>query len=217
MPKYPIFLEMHGRRVVLVGAGSVALRKAQILLETGARLVIIAERVDPAIELLCSESKNAELIKAPYAKEYLAGATLAVAATSNRQLNKQIYNDCQSLDVLCNVVDDPELCDFFTPAVIKRGDLQIAVSTEGLCPAYAGHIRKKLEEMFTDTHARFLAELECLRPRIVKEITDPAERKVLMGKLADDDSFGFFMANGLEQWRRYADDLIAASLSRQPA
>jgi precorrin-2 dehydrogenase/sirohydrochlorin ferrochelatase len=212
MAKYPIFLELEGRRVVLVGAGTVAFRKAQILLEAGARLVVIAEHVDPALELLCEENRKAELVKAPYSKEYLAGATLAIAATSNRELNKEIFRDCQSLEVLCNVVDDPELCDFFTPAVVKRGDLQIAISTDGLYPAFAGHIKKKLEEMFTDAHAQFLAELESLRTRIIKDIPDPAERKALMGKLADDESFGLFVANGIDQWRRYADDMIAKAM-----
>jgi precorrin-2 dehydrogenase/sirohydrochlorin ferrochelatase len=209
MAKYPIFLELEGRRVVLIGAGPVALRKAQILLEGGARVVVVAEHVDPALELLCEENKKAELVKAPYSKEYLTGATLAIAATNNRQLNKQIYHDCQNLDVLCNVADDPELCDFFTPAIVKRGDLQIAISTEGVCPAYAGHIKKKLEEMFTDAHAEFLKELECLRARILKDIPDQAERKTLMGKLADDESFGIFIGHGVQEWRKYADELIS--------
>lgn len=208
MAKYPIFLEMRGRRVVLVGAGTVAFRKAQILLDAGARVIIVAEHIDPAIEMLCRENKQAELVKAPYSKEYLAGATLAIAATNNRELNKQIYHDCQNCDVLCNVVDDPPLCDFFAPAVLKRGDLQIAISTDGVCPAYAGHIRKKLEDMFTETHAQFLAELEHLRVKIINEIP-AAERKALMGKLADDESLGFFVANGPEKWRNYADEQIA--------
>jgi precorrin-2 dehydrogenase/sirohydrochlorin ferrochelatase len=209
MAKYPIFLELQGRRIVLIGAGPVALRKAQVLLEGGARVVVVAEHVDAALELLCEENKKAELVKAPYSKEYLAGATLAIAATNNRQLNKEIFHDCQNIDVLCNVVDDPELCDFFTPAVVKRGDLQIAISTEGVFPAYAGHIKKKLEDMFTDQHAEFLKELECLRARILKDISDAAERKTLMGKLADDESFGVFIASGVEHWRKYAAELIA--------
>lgn len=209
MAKYPIFLELTGRRVVLIGAGSVAFRKAQILLDAGARLVVVAEHVDPALELLCQENKQAELIKAPYSKEYLTGATLAIAATNNREVNKQVYHDCQNCDVLCNVVDDPQLCDFFAPAVLKRGDLQIAISTEGVCPAYAGHIRTKLEEMFTETHAKFLAELECLRAKVIKEIPDAAERKSLLGKLADDESFGIFMTSGAEKWRQYADEQMA--------
>ena len=108
MSKYPIFLELSGRRVVVVGAGAVAVRKAQTLLAAGARLVIVAEHIDDLPPAL-SRDKNAELIKSRYSRDYLAGAVLAVAATGNHQLNKRIYKDCQQLEILCNVVDEPGL------------------------------------------------------------------------------------------------------------
>jgi len=209
MAKYPIFLELKGRRVVLIGAGTIAFRKATTLLEAGARLVIVAEHATPEVELLCQQNKHAELVKSSYAKEYLNGAIMVIAATNNRQLNKQIYRDCQNCGAICNVVDDPELCDFFAPAVLRRGDLQIAISTEGACPAYAGHIRKKLEDMFTDTHAKFLSELECLRAKVISELPGAEERKTVMGKLSDDASFEIFTASGPDKWRWYADELIA--------
>ncbi len=207
MAKYPIFLELSGRRAVVVGGGAVAVRKAQALLAAGARLVVIAERIDNMLTVLCRD-KNAELIKSKYSKDYLAEAVLTIAATNNHQLNRRIYKDCQELEVLCNVVDEPELCDFFVPAVVKRGDLQIAIGTEGHCPAYAGHIRKKLEEIFTEEHGQFLAELEALRKQIIKDVTDPTERKAMLGKLADDKSFEYFIENGPAQWRTFAEGLI---------
>ena len=207
MAKYPIFLELSGRRVVVVGGGAVAVRKAQTLLAAGARLVVVAEKIDNIPTALCRD-KNAELIKSKYSKDYLAEAVLAIAATNNHQLNRRIYKDCQELEVLCNVVDEPELCDFFVPAVVKRGDLQIAVGTEGHCPAYAGHIRKKLEEIFTEKHGQFLAELEMLRKQIIKDVSEPSERKALLGKLADDKSFEYFIENGPAQWRTFAEELV---------
>lgn len=211
MAKYPIFLELKGRRVVVIGGGAVAVRKAQSLLETGARLVVVAERIDKMMTALC-RSKNAELIKAKYSKEYLAGAVLAVAATNNHQLNRRIYKDCQALEVLCNVVDEPELCDFFVPAVVKRGDLQIAVGTEGNCPAYAGHIRKKLEKIFTEKHGQFLAELQTIRQEIIEGVTEPAERKTVLGLLVDDESFEYFVQNGPEKWRVRSEEIIGGSV-----
>jgi len=207
MAKYPIFLELSGRRVVVVGGGAVAVRKAQALLAAGARLVVVAERIDNMLTVLC-RGKKAELIKSRYSKDYLAEAVLAIAATNNHKLNRRIYKDCQELEVLCNVVDEPELCDFFVPAVVKRGDLQIAVGTEGRCPAYAGHIRKKLDDIFTEKHGQFLAELQTLRKRIIEDVTEPAERKALLGELADDKSFEYFVENGPAQWRNFADRLI---------
>jgi precorrin-2 dehydrogenase/sirohydrochlorin ferrochelatase len=206
MAKYPIFLELGGRRTVVIGGGAVALRKAQALLAAGARLVVVSKQIDDAITSLCAGS-DAELIKSGYSKDYLAGAVLAIAATSDKQLNKRIYKDCQELEILCNVADAPELCDFIVPAVVKRGDLQIAIGTEGDCPAYAGHIRKKLEKIFTDRHGEFLSELEKLRKRIIEDVPDTADRKTLVGQLADDKSFEYFLKNGPEAWRNYAQEI----------
>jgi len=214
MTKYPIFLELSGRRVVVIGAGAVAARKAQSLLDAGARLVIVADKIDDVLTSLC-QGTNAELIKSKYAKDYLTGAVLAIAATGDRQLNRRIYKDCQELEILCNVVDEPQLCDFFVPAVVKRGDLQIAVCTEGHSPAYAGHIRKKLEQTFTDKHGEFLAELKTLRKRITKDVSDPTDRKALLGQLVDDKSFEYFVQNGPAQWRFFADRLISMKNEKQ--
>ena len=206
MGKYPIFLNLMGRRAVVIGGGAVAARKAMSLIEAGARLVVIAEHIDDKLEMLCRES-SATIIESKYSKEYISEAALVIAATNNRPLNTQIYKDCQELEILCNVVDQPELCDFFIPAVVKRGDLQIAVCTEGDCPAYAGHIRNKLESIFTEQHGQFLAELETIRKRIIAEIADPAQRKSLLGQLVDDKSFDYFLCNGPEKWREYADSI----------
>jgi len=208
MAKYPIFLELSGRRVVVVGGGAVAVRKAQALLAAGARLIVVSKDIDDALTALC-QGANAELVKSRYSKDYIAEAVLVIAATSNRQLNERIYKDCQELEILCNVVDAPELCDFIVPAVVKRGELQIAIGTEGHCPAYAGHLRKKLEQTFTDKHGEFLAELETLRNRIIKDVPNQADRKALLGELVDDKSFEYFIQNGPAQWQEYADRLIS--------
>jgi precorrin-2 dehydrogenase/sirohydrochlorin ferrochelatase len=207
MAKYPIFLELGGRRAVVIGGGAVAVRKAQALLAAGARLVVVAERVDDMLTALCVRH-DAKLIRSKYAKNYLAGAVLVIAATNNRQVNMQVYKDCQELEILCNVVDDPEFCDFFVPAVVKRGHLQIAIGTEGYCPAYAGHLRKKLERTFSEKNGEFLAELETLRKRIIKDMPNPADRKAMLGQLVDDKSFEYFVENGPDEWRVYADRLI---------
>ncbi|MGA1980276.1 MAG: bifunctional precorrin-2 dehydrogenase/sirohydrochlorin ferrochelatase [Sedimentisphaerales bacterium] len=213
MAKYPIFLELGGRRVVVVGGGAVAGQKAQALLAAGARLVVVSRDIDDALTALC-QGTNAELVKSGYSKNYIAEAVLVIAATSDEQLNKRIYKDCQELEILCNVVDAPELCDFIVPAVVKRGDLQIAIGTEGHCPAYAGHLRKKLEQTFTDKHGEFLAELEKLRKRIIEDVPNQAERKVLLGELVDDKSFEYFVQNGPEAWRNYAQEIRRGYLSK---
>jgi precorrin-2 dehydrogenase/sirohydrochlorin ferrochelatase len=207
MAKYPIFLELGGRRVVVVGGGTVALRKAQALLDAGARLIVVAEGPSDALTALCARH-GAELIRSRYAKQYIAEAVLVVAATNDAKVNEQVYQDCQTLEILCNVVDDPKHCDFFVPAVVKRGDLQIAIGTEGNCPAYAGHLRQKLEAMFTEEHGRFVAELERVRKEIIDAVPASADRKSLLGELVDDESFEYFRTNGPVAWRERAESII---------
>jgi precorrin-2 dehydrogenase/sirohydrochlorin ferrochelatase len=199
MAKYPIYLELSGRRTVVIGAGTVALRKVQALAEAGGRVTVVAEHIAANLNDAFLAT-GAEIIVSSYSKNYLVGATLCIAATNDLPLNQRIYNDCQELEILCNVVDQPDLCDFFVPAVVKRGSLQIAISTEGSCPAYAGHIRKKLETMFTDTHGQFVEELEKVRKHIITEIHDSDRRKAIMGELASDESFDYFTAHGSETW-----------------
>jgi precorrin-2 dehydrogenase/sirohydrochlorin ferrochelatase len=208
MAKYPIFLELGGRRVVLVGGGAVAVRKAEAFVEAGARLVVVALKPTDAMLDLCTQH-GAELIRARYSKQYIAEAVLVVAATDDHKVNAQVYQDCQELEILCNVVDDPDHCDFFVPAVVRRGDLQIAIGTEGYAPAYAGHLRKKLEAIFTEEHGRFLAELERVRKEVIEEVP-AADRKALLGRLVDDESFEYFRANGPAAWRERARAMVKA-------
>jgi precorrin-2 dehydrogenase/sirohydrochlorin ferrochelatase len=213
MAKYPIFLELRGRRVVLVGGGAVAVRKAGVLLDAGARLVVVAEQATGVLTTMCTQ-RGAKLIRSRYAREYIAEAALVVAATNDPKVNRQVYADCQALGILCNVVDDPEYCDFFVPAVVKRGDLQIAISTEGNCPAYAGHLRKKLEAIFTEEHGQFLTELEQVRKEIIEKLPDPADRKALLGELVDDKSFSYFCENGAAAWHQKARQSIESRTAK---
>ena len=213
MAKYPIFLELSGRRAVVIGAGNVAARKVQSLLEAGARLVVVAEHVENMPSNL-TDDPNVEVVKAKYSKDYLVGATIVIAATDNYEVNKQIFKDCQELEILCNVVDVPELCDFYVPGVVKRGDLHIAVGTDGKCPAYAGHLRKKLEEIFTDEHGEFLAELAGFRQLVIESVAALENRKTLLGLLADDESFAYFREHGAAAWRRRSEGILEQSKSK---
>jgi len=191
----------------VIGGGTVAVRKAQSLIASGARLVIVAKHTDEEMDAIC-QAECVRFVKDSYAKEYLVGAILAIAATNDTELNKQIYKDCQELEVLCNVVDEPELCDFFVPAIVNRGHLQIAIGTEGYSPAYAGHLRKKLEQIITEQHGLFLAELEAVRKLIQERIPECDNRKILAGELVDDKSFELFVKEGAKNWRSWAEKMV---------
>lgn len=207
MAKYPIYLDLEGRRVVMIGAGNVAARKVQSLIPTGARIVVVAEHATTVFQDVC-EGANIEVVIGSYSKDYLAGAVLAIAATNDMALNNRIYKDCQQLEVLCNIVDMPHLCDFYVPALVERGSLQIAIGTDGKCPAYSGHLRRKLEEMFTNRHGLFLEELDKIRKHIIATIDDGARRKAVLGQLVKDESFDYFIKNGPQAWQEWAMETI---------
>jgi len=207
MARYPIFLDLRGKRAVVIGAGPVAARKVTGLLEAGARVVVVAPHFSSVFERSC-RGPQVELVESTYAKEYLAEALLCIAATNDRTLNQRIHDDCQALGVLCNVVDVPDLCDFYVPAVVRRGPLQIAISTDGYCPAYAGHVRRQLEQMFTEQSGHFVQALEQVRAVVVECIADPNERKALLGELVRQESFDYFVEHGPEAWRRWADEQV---------
>ena len=208
MAKYPINLELSGRRVVVIGGGEVAARKTAALSGTAATVIVVAEQAAPALQQTCLATKT-ELIMSSYSKDYLAGVTLAIAATNDSAVNRQVYDDCRQLNILCNIVDQPELCDFFIPAVLKRGHLQIAISTDGRCPAYARQLRKKLEEMFTEDHGRFADELEVIRKKVIEEVGDSVRRGQMLARLADEESFEYFVKSGTDSWRNWAEGIVS--------
>jgi len=155
---FPMFLKLEGKKVIVVGAGKVGEPKIAGLLETGARIRVIALEASSVVHEWAREGKI-ELELRAFLPSDLAGAFLAVAATSSRSLNEQIYTEAQRRNVLCNVVDVPDLCDFYYPAVVRRGDLQIAISTAGRSPSLAQKIRQQLEKQFGPAYATWVAEL----------------------------------------------------------
>jgi precorrin-2 dehydrogenase len=206
MAKYPIYLELVGKPTVVIGAGAVAARKVRSLCDAGAKVAVIAKAVKDDFVQYC-KGLDYELITESYSKDCLKGAVIAIASTNDEGLNREIYNDCRSLGVLCNVVDVPELCDFYVPATVKRGDLQIAISTDGHCPAYAAFLRRKLENIFTEDHGRFLAELDLIRTDVIEKLQSEDRRPVLE-ELVNDESFDCFIKQGDEKWRQMAFQLI---------
>jgi len=132
----------------------------------------------------------------------LDGAFLAVVATSSRTLNERAYREAQSRGVLCNVVDVPDLCDFFYPAVVRRGDLQIAVSTAGQSPSLAQQIRQQLEKQFGPGYTEWVAELGETRKLILASDLDKERKLDLLHSLASREAFQAALAE--------ASDLVAS-------
>lgn len=180
---FPMFLKLEGRRVLIVGAGRVGEPKIAGLLDTGAHIRVVALEATPAVRQWARDGKI-ELDLRAFSSDDLVGAFLAVVATSSRTLNERIYREAQRRGVLCNVVDVPDLCDFFYPSVVRRGDLQIAVSTSGKSPSLAQKIRQQLERQFGPGYASWVAELGETRKLILDSDLDKERKLDLLHSLA---------------------------------
>jgi precorrin-2 dehydrogenase/sirohydrochlorin ferrochelatase len=178
-----MFLKLEGRRVLIVGAGRVGEPKIAGLLDTGAHIRVVALEATPAVRQWARDGKI-ELDLRAFSSDDLVGAFLAVVATSSRTLNERIYREAQRRGVLCNVVDVPDLCDFFYPSVVRRGDLQIAVSTSGKSPSLAQKIRQQLERQFGPGYASWVAELGETRKLILDSDLDKERKLDLLHSLA---------------------------------
>lgn len=194
---FPMFMKLDGRQCLVVGAGKVGEPKIEGLLETGARIRVVALEATPQVREWARLGRI-ELSLRAFASADLNGIFLAVIATSSRSLNERIYRDAEQRGVLCNVVDVPDLCDFFYPAVVRRGDLQIAVSTAGQSPSLAQKIRQQLEKQFGPGYTSWIAELGATRKLILASDLDRERKLDLLHSLASRKAFETALAESLE-------------------
>jgi precorrin-2 dehydrogenase/sirohydrochlorin ferrochelatase len=178
-----MFLKLEGRQCLVVGAGKIGEPKIGGLLETGARIRVVSLDASPTVREWAHAGKI-ELELRAFLAEDLDGAFLAVVATNSRSLNERVFHEAQRRSVLCNVVDVPDLCDFFYPAVVRRGDLQIAISTAGQSPSLAQKIRQQLEKQFGPGYAAWVAELGETRRLILASDLDKERKLELLHTLA---------------------------------
>jgi len=178
-----MFVKLEGRRCLVVGAGKIGEPKIGGLLDTGARVHVIALEASEAVHAWANAGKITLEVRA-FAPRDLDGTFLAVVATASRDLNASIYREAQRRGVLCNVVDVPEYCDFYYPAVVRRGDLQIAISTNGQSPSLAQKLRQQLERQFGPGYAAWVAELGETRKLVLASDLDPEKKRDLLHSLA---------------------------------
>jgi len=180
---FPMMLDLAGRHCVVVGAGTIGEGKIHGLLAAHAKLAVLAPSATPAVQAWARQGLI-DYRRRRFEPGDLQGAFLVIAATSSAEVNQQIYDEARRRGVLCNVVDDPEHCDFFYPAVVRRGALQIAISTSGVSPAFARRLRRKLEAQFGEEYGVWLDEIARRREEVLRNVSDPAERRRLLEELA---------------------------------
>ena len=184
MAYFPLFIDLSGKETLIVGGGKVAERKVQILLNFGASILLISPETTSPINVLI-DSGAITFCKREYRSEDILSAVLAIAATGNREINRQIYNDAVCKGIPVNVVDDPELCTFVFPSVVQRNDLVIGITTSGSYPALSKYVRKKLEAIFPVNYGEFVSILKKYRKKIRREIKNPIKRKQVLKDLLE--------------------------------
>jgi precorrin-2 dehydrogenase / sirohydrochlorin ferrochelatase len=185
---FPMFMKLTGRQCLVVGAGKVGEPKIGGLLETGARIRVVSIEATTQIREWARAGKL-ELDLRPFSSVDLDGTFLVVVATNSRHLNERVYREAQGRGVLCNVVDVPDLCDFFYPSVVKRGDLQIAISTAGKSPSLAQKLRQQLEKQFGPGYGSWVDELGETRKLILASELDKEQKLELLHSLASREAF----------------------------
>jgi precorrin-2 dehydrogenase / sirohydrochlorin ferrochelatase len=178
-----MFVKLEGKRCLVVGAGKIGEPKIGGLIDTGARVLVVAPEASETVHQWARAGKITLEIRG-FASADLEGTFLAIVATASRALNGSIYREAQQRGVLCNVVDDPEYCDFYYPAVVRRGDLQIAISTNGQSPSLAQKLRQQLERQFGPGYAQWVAELGETRKLVLASDLDPQRKSDLLHSLA---------------------------------
>jgi precorrin-2 dehydrogenase / sirohydrochlorin ferrochelatase len=179
----PIFMKMEGRPCLVVGGGQVALEKMRVLLECGTIVRAVAPEIVPEVDELARAGKIL-VQRREYCTEDLAGLSLVIAATNDPELNHRVYQEATAQGRLVNVVDDPEYCDFYFGSIVRRGALQIGISTSGESPAFAQQLKQEIDEALPPDTASWLERLGELR-RHVNRVVEPGPARVsLLRELA---------------------------------
>jgi precorrin-2 dehydrogenase/sirohydrochlorin ferrochelatase len=184
---FPMFVKLENKRCLVVGASKVGEPKIASLLDTGVLIHVVAFGASDMVRKWAQQGKIKLELRAFTAAD-LGRVFLAVVATASRELNASIYHEAQRRGVLCNVVDDPAYCDFYYPAVVRRGDLQIAISTNGKSPSLSQKLRQQLEGQFGPGYAQWVAQLGETRKLVLASDLHPQKKRELLLSLASRDA-----------------------------
>jgi precorrin-2 dehydrogenase/sirohydrochlorin ferrochelatase len=191
MPLFPIFLKLTARPCLVIGAGNLAESKIESLRAAEAQVTVIAPQASPAVEALAAAGEVIWHRREYVAGDVVEGTFLVVTATDVPAVNRAVYLEATSKSVICNAVDDPPYCDFYFSSIVRRGNLQIAISTAGDSPALAQRLRKELNAALPLDTGAWLAELGNLRREVLQLEPLNEARKELLHTLASREVCGF--------------------------
>lgn len=190
---YPISLDLRDQPVLLVGGGEVAYRKAQGLSRAGCRLTVVAREFSPAFRAWLEEHRF-QVEQRAYRDGEAAQYFLVISATDDAGVNRSVFEDAQRAGRLINVVDQPGLCNVYIPSRIERGNLQIAISTAGTCPAFARWLRRELEGAIPERYGLLLDRVAAIRARVKETFPSLNARRRVLERLLHSEAARRFLA-----------------------
>lgn len=179
MSLYPIFLKLQGHKVLIVGGGRIAEEKTEAVLRSATDVTLLAPRITDRLQRWAGQGLLRH-VPQEYRPGGACGYFLVIAATESEQVNRAVYREAREDGALCNAVDNPGFCDFYAPAVVRRGDFQIAISTGGHSPALAQQVRKDLERQFGLEYGAFASWLGRIRANLRSALPSSARRTELL-------------------------------------
>jgi precorrin-2 dehydrogenase/sirohydrochlorin ferrochelatase len=206
MRYYPIQLDIRERNCLVVGGGGVGTRKVTSLLSCSARVTVVSPEATEELRGLAARGALT-LIQRAYEPADLRGMLLVIGATDDEELNRRISADAERLNLLCNIADRPEKCNFILPAIVQRGDLVITVSTSGQSPALSKKLRQDLQAQFGNEYALLLDLLGAIRKRLLAEAHAPEEHKPIFERLVHSD-----LLTWIRESRRHEIDRLLAEV-----
>ncbi len=196
------------RRAVVVGGGRIATQKVAGLLEANARVTVVSPTLTAKLKALAG-TERITVIDRLYRQGDLAGAFVVIAATDDPATNKAIWREAEQRGCLVNVVDDPAHCNFIVPAVVRRGEVTVAISTGGASPALARRLRERLETLVGPEYGDLALLLSELRPELKARYKDKKARLEAAFRLVDSDLIDVVREKGLDEARVQARELLA--------
>jgi uroporphyrin-III C-methyltransferase/precorrin-2 dehydrogenase/sirohydrochlorin ferrochelatase len=211
---YPAFLNLQGRRCVVIGGGAIAEQKVVGLLEAGAKVVVTSPALTWKLEDLTATGAI-EVQRRPYMPGDLAGAFLAIAATDDRSVNAAVWAEAEERGILLNAVDDLPHCSFIAPAVHRAGDVTVAISTAGKSPALAVRLKERIRTLIGPEHAALLDILGGLRPEVAARVPDSKVRTRLWYEIVDSDAIEYVRRGDAEGARLHIEAMIEQTVAGQ--
>jgi precorrin-2 dehydrogenase/sirohydrochlorin ferrochelatase len=202
---YPAFIDLENRTVLVVGGGVVAERKVEMLLETGALVTVVCPQITEQLDAY-SQSNRITVRQRGFIPSDVDGASLVISATDDPTTQTEVASIAESKNILVNTVDKPELCSFIVPAILRRGDITIAISTSGKSPSLAAELRARLDRVLTDEFARTAKVLGAVRQEVHRHFAGSDDRKRV---------FDSIIGSGIIEWIAGYDDAAALERVRQ--